>query len=102
MPPQRDPDGVPAPNHRRRRHFGPPARCLPLPPPARAYLSVIPGPDSASEDARTEAVARATGVDPFQARQAVRKGAPQVIASLPPEAARTAVEALRAIGAVAM
>lgn len=64
----------------------------------RAYLSILAWPELGDEDARIEMLVRAIGLDPYNARLAVRRGAPQVVCLIDVAVAREIVGALRSMG----
>src|SRR3954468_18811052 len=70
--------------------------------PDRAYLSILQWPDGAEAQWCADALAAATGMDAYTARQAVRRGAPQVVCVLPVREAQRALESLYTAGITAM
>ncbi|MBZ0172100.1 MAG: hypothetical protein K8E66_06955 [Phycisphaerales bacterium] len=64
----------------------------------RAYLSVLGWPEGAGEDERIELLVGAAGLDPYNARLAVRRGAPQVVCLIDADISGEVVGALRSKG----
>lgn len=64
----------------------------------RAYLTVLGWPAGSSEDDRIEMLVRAAGLDPYNARLAVRRGAPQVVCLVDALIAGDVVGALGTLG----
>lgn len=67
----------------------------------RAYLSVLSWPESASEDRRVELLVAAAGLDPYNAKLAVRRGTPLVVCLIDADISGEVVGALRGSGAEA-
>lgn len=68
----------------------------------RAYLAVLQWPDSMDHAAQAAAITTAAGLDPYIAAQAARRGAPQIVARLEPDAADRGAAYLHSLGATAM
>src|SRR3974377_2451505 len=67
----------------------------------KAYLSVVQWPDCLGEAGQIDAVARATGLDAYQAGLVARRGVPQVLARMNPADADRGTMLLRELGASA-
>lgn len=67
----------------------------------RAYVSVVDWPKGFSRDKQIEALVRSCGIEPFAAGQLTAKPPPMVVSLLPEAGARSAVDVLHELGAMA-
>jgi hypothetical protein len=68
----------------------------------KAYLAVLQWPDAMDEAAQAAAIARAAGLDAYQAGLVARRGTPQIVARLDAEMAEVGAAQLHEAGATAL